>query len=32
MFNFVDRQLPALLLPAIRAEFQVSDTLLGLLV
>ena len=32
MFNFVDRQLPAILLPAIRAEFQVSDTLLGLLV
>ena len=32
MFNFVDRQLPAILLPAIRAEFLVSDTMLGLLV
>ena len=32
MFNFVDRQLPAILLPAIRAEFLVSDTVLGLLV
>lgn len=31
MFNFVDRQILAILLPAIREEFQVGDTLLGLL-
>lgn len=32
MFNFIDRQILAILLPAIREEFQVTDTLLGLLV
>ncbi len=32
MFNFVDRQILAILLPAIRAEFQVSDAWLGFLV
>ena len=32
MFNFVDRQILAILLPAIRDEFLVSDTILGLLV
>ena len=31
MFNFVDRQILAILLPAIQAEFQVGDTVLGLL-
>ncbi|MEM9403833.1 MAG: MFS transporter [Pseudomonadota bacterium] len=31
MFNFVDRQVLAILLPSIRAEFQVDDTVLGLL-
>ena len=32
MFNFVDRQILSILLPAIRDEFQVGDTILGLLV
>ncbi len=31
MFNFIDRQILAILLPAIRAEFQVGDFVLGLL-
>ena len=31
MFNFIDRYILAILLPAIREEFQVGDTLLGLL-
>lgn len=31
MFNFVDRQILAILLPAIQAEFQVGDTVLGFL-
>lgn len=31
MFNFVDRQILSILLPAIRDEFQVADTVLGLL-
>ena len=31
MFNFIDRQILAILLPAIRDEFQVGDTVLGLL-
>lgn len=31
MFNFVDRQILAILLPAIRDEFQVGDAILGLL-
>jgi len=31
MFNFIDRQILAILLPAIRVEFQVGDTILGLL-
>ncbi|MGI9220204.1 MAG: spinster family MFS transporter [Woeseiaceae bacterium] len=31
MFNFIDRQILAILLPSIKAEFAVSDTLLGLL-
>ena len=31
MFNFIDRQILAILLPAIRDEFLVSDTILGLL-
>jgi len=31
MFNFVDRQILSILLPAIREEFQVGDTVLGLL-
>ncbi len=31
MFNFIDRQILAILLPAIRAEFQVSDAWLGFL-
>ena len=31
MFNFVDRQILAILLPAIRDEFQVSDAILGML-
>ncbi len=31
MFNFVDRQILSILLPAIRDEFQVGDTILGLL-
>jgi len=32
MFNFVDRQILAILLPAIKAEFGASDTVLGFLV
>ena len=31
MFNFIDRQILAILLPAIREEFRVGDTVLGLL-
>ena len=31
MFNFIDRTILAILLPAIRDEFKVSDTVLGLL-
>ena len=31
MFNFIDRQILAILLPAIRDEFKVGDTILGLL-
>jgi predicted MFS family arabinose efflux permease len=31
MFNFIDRQIMAILLPAIRAEFGVSDAWLGFL-
>ncbi len=31
MFNFVDRQILAILLPAIKAEFDVGDTFLGFL-
>ena len=31
MFNFIDRQILAILLPAIREEFQVGDTWLGFL-
>jgi MFS family permease len=31
MFNFIDRYILAILLPAIREEFGVGDTLLGLL-
>jgi len=31
MFNFIDRQILAILLPAIRAEFGVSDAWLGFL-
>lgn len=31
MFNFVDRQILAILLPAIKAEFVVSDAFLGFL-
>lgn len=31
MFNFVDRQILAILLPAIRDEFEVGDAILGLL-
>jgi len=31
MFNFIDRQILAILLPAIRAEFDVSDAWLGFL-
>jgi len=31
MFNFIDRYILAILLPAIREEFQVGDTWLGLL-
>jgi MFS family permease len=31
MFNFVDRQILAILLPAIRDEFQVGDAILGML-
>lgn len=31
MFNFIDRQILAILLPAIRAEFEVGDTVLGFL-
>ncbi len=31
MFNFIDRQILAILLPAIRDEFGVSDTVLGFL-
>jgi sugar phosphate permease len=32
MFNFIDRQILAILLPAIRDEFGVSDAWLGFLV
>ena len=32
MFNFIDRQILAILLPSIKNEFQVSDTALGFLV
>lgn len=31
MFNFIDRQILSILLPAIRLEFGVSDTILGFL-
>ena len=31
MFNFIDRQILAILLPAIQREFQVGDAVLGLL-
>lgn len=31
MFNFLDRQILAILLPAIRLEFEANDTVLGLL-
>lgn len=31
MFNFIDRQILAILIPAIRDEFQVGDTILGFL-
>lgn len=31
-FNFIDRQIPAILLPAIKAEFVVPDWVLGFLV
>ena len=31
MFNFIDRQILGILLPAIRDEFGVSDTWLGFL-
>ena len=31
MFNFIDRQILAILLPAIGAEFKVADSVLGLL-
>jgi MFS family permease len=31
MFNFIDRQILAILLPSIKAEFQVGDAVLGLL-
>jgi predicted MFS family arabinose efflux permease len=31
MFNFIDRQILAILLPAIRDEFQVGDAVLGFL-
>jgi len=31
MFNFIDRQILAILLPSIKNEFAVSDTVLGLL-
>jgi MFS family permease len=31
MFNFIDRQILAILMPAIRIEFDVSDTMLGFL-
>jgi predicted MFS family arabinose efflux permease len=31
MFNFIDRQILAILLPAIQAEFDVSDSILGFL-
>lgn len=31
MFNFIDRQILSILLPAIKDEFQVGDTVLGLL-
>lgn len=31
MFNFVDRQILSILLPSIRDEFQVGDTVLGFL-
>ena len=31
MFNFIDRQVLAILLPAIKAEFGAGDTVLGLL-
>ena len=31
MFNFIDRQILAILLPSIKEEFQVGDMVLGLL-
>jgi len=31
MFNFIDRQILAILLPSIKTEFDVNDTVLGLL-
>lgn len=31
MFNFIDRQILAILLPSIKEEFQLGDTVLGLL-
>lgn len=31
MFNFIDRQILAILLPAIQAEFGISDSILGFL-
>jgi MFS family permease len=31
MFNFIDRQILAILMPSIRQEFQVNDTVLGFL-
>jgi MFS family permease len=31
MFNFIDRQILAILQPSIKAEFGVGDTVLGLL-
>jgi MFS family permease len=31
MFNFIDRQILSILLPAIKTEFQVGDTVLGFL-
>lgn len=31
MFNFIDRQILSILVPAIKAEFQVGDTAMGIL-